>query len=621
MADVYSTTPLNSKASEIRILELLPGPETGQIFGKLSRHHLDDSDQHVNAPYDALSYMWGTPKDAKTIHLNDNDSFKVTPNLSAALHALRLLDKPRAIWIDAICINQNDLQERSDQVQLMRKIYQQAATVYVWLDVEVDPEDQALRKLLTFNDHSIEKDLGDNASFWEPLSPIWKNPYWMRVWIQQEISNAAKVVIQCRNVLLPIFNVFHFIRVASSRVSAADINTPIWIDWADVNPNIRLPSRFCFLDSHSHPLEGSTLSDHDLNLLEILASSYKLQCTDNRDRVYGLLHLAHDYSEGDITISYDHSVKEVYTSVADFVLRKYTSLNFLLYAGLNWRLPDQERILPTWVPDWRDPSTRIWISPAPKLENQDPPLMSDFRPNLSVDSLTLNAYGLRIDRINHIINIPEGVQLYNTPTSAFIDTCRSIIQMALSYDTKSTLESDIGDHLDVPQWHILASVLTAVDCFKPEDDEAHAKLKQAIQMSADALVSTSHIAGTITGERPLTMLDVIRMGKQEGGTFDNGTMFTRLAWGAIGKHLPFVGENGGMGLALKSAKIGDEAWALFGCDKPMILRPVEDHYLVIGEGYCDGTNRGELKNVLQVTERLKVGDMFNGYRVKSLKLR
>ncbi|KAH9213096.1 hypothetical protein DL95DRAFT_390818 [Leptodontidium sp. 2 PMI_412] len=96
-------------------------------------------------------------------------------------------------------------------------------------------------------------------------------------------------------------------------------------------------------------------------------------------------------------------------------------------------------------------------------------------------------------------------------------------------------------------------------------------------------------------------------------------MFTRLAWGVIGKHLPFVGANGGMGLTLKSAAEGDEIWMIFGCDKPMILRPADDYYLVIGEGYYGGANRGELMK--DMPESVEVGDMIGGYRVEPLRLR
>lgn len=620
-ASPYSATPLKSGIPETRLFELLPGLETSPVFGKLSRHNLDD-DKHVNPPYDALSYMWGTTDGAKTIQLNDDGNFKVTSNLAAALLALRLCDQPRLIWIDAICINQNSTHERSEQVQLMRKIYQNAATVYIWLDVELDLNCPALRKLLTFDDNSIDGDLGTDATFWEPLYPLFKNPYWMRVWIQQEISNAADLAIQCRNVILPIFNVYHFLRLASSKFSSGDINTPTWIDWVDVYPNIHLPSRFGFLDSQHRPLQGSTLSTTDLNLLGVLATSFKLQCTDDRDRLYGILHLANDYSEGDLTISYDYSVKETYTSVTKFVLRKYNSLNFLLHAGQNWRFPDQERALPSWVPDWRDPSTRIWIAYWPKFENAVPRFLSLFKPSFSDDDAILNAYGMRVDRIDQISNFPESVELYNTPISVFLDACKSIVGKPRSNQIRTSLEFDTDDDFNLPQWHAFACTLAAVDNFKHEDADAHSKLKQVCAMSADALVKVSRIAETRPEERCPTMLDIIQMKSMDnepGGIFDSGATFAKLAWGVIGKHQPFVGINGGIGLALKSAVAGDEVWMILGCDKPMILRPMGEYYLVVGEGYYDGVNRGELMK--DIPECIEFGDMIGGYRVESLELR
>jgi hypothetical protein len=118
------------------------------------------------------------------------------------------------------------------------------------------------------------------------------------------------------------------------------------------------------------------------------------------------------------------------------------------------------------------------------------------------------------------------------------------------------------------------------------------------------------------------MLDIIQMKSMDnepGGIFDSGATFAKLAWGVIGKHQPFVGINGGIGLALKSAVAGDEVWMILGCDKPMILRPMGEYYLVVGEGYYDGVNRGELMK--DIPECIEFGDMIGGYRVESLELR
>jgi hypothetical protein len=168
--------------------------------------------------------------------------------------------------------------------------------------------------------------------------------------------------------------------------------------------------------------------------------------------------------------------------------------------------------------------------------------MSRFKPSLSAHGLILNAYGMRVDRIDQIYNLPEGVELYNTPTSDFLDTCRSILSKVRSNQVKTRLESDITNDFDLPKWPALASALTAVDNFKPEDADAHSKLKQVITMSADALIKVSRMAESKTEERRLIILDIIRMDKKSGGTFDNGTMFTRLAWGVIGKHLLLLGH-------------------------------------------------------------------------------
>ncbi|KAE9379847.1 hypothetical protein N431DRAFT_290151, partial [Stipitochalara longipes BDJ] len=82
--------------------------------------------------YEALSYTWGSNHLRRSIEL-ENTPFYVTKNLEIALRHLRLPHIPRQLWIDAICINQDDDIERGEQLQLMRKIYTQADQVLIWL--------------------------------------------------------------------------------------------------------------------------------------------------------------------------------------------------------------------------------------------------------------------------------------------------------------------------------------------------------------------------------------------------------------------------------------------------------------------------------------------------------
>jgi hypothetical protein len=129
--------------------------------------------------------------------------------------------------VDQLCINQGDVQERNQQVQLMRKIYRNSDTVRIWLDIDIKPNNPAVIKLQGLSNQSTKQDLGVGPSFWKFLSVVFKHPYWRRVWIQQEISNTTSLEIQCWKELLPVVGVYHYLRITYDRISGADINTPV----------------------------------------------------------------------------------------------------------------------------------------------------------------------------------------------------------------------------------------------------------------------------------------------------------------------------------------------------------------------------------------------------------
>ena len=104
--------------------------------------------------YSALSYTWGN--DAATVSLSINGlSFMIRPNLHSALLALRYVSLKRILWVDAVCINQNDAIEKEYQVGLMRKIYQRASSVTIWLSTY----DEEIGEAFTF----IRQLQGSNA--------------------------------------------------------------------------------------------------------------------------------------------------------------------------------------------------------------------------------------------------------------------------------------------------------------------------------------------------------------------------------------------------------------------------------------------------------------------------
>jgi len=82
--------------------------------------------------YDALSYVWGAAAGDRPL-LCDGRTLLVTPNCESALRHLREKQEQLVIWVDAVCINQEDISERNFQVAIMRFIYNRAQRVYIWL--------------------------------------------------------------------------------------------------------------------------------------------------------------------------------------------------------------------------------------------------------------------------------------------------------------------------------------------------------------------------------------------------------------------------------------------------------------------------------------------------------
>ncbi len=125
----YDYDNLEDIPAKFRLVTIHPGVRPYPITASLTTHPLNN-----HPHYEALSYVWG-PYDEEDpdLILLERYAFTVTANLSRALYYLRRENVARILWIDAICINQDDLDERSSQVQLMRDIYKASERTVIWL--------------------------------------------------------------------------------------------------------------------------------------------------------------------------------------------------------------------------------------------------------------------------------------------------------------------------------------------------------------------------------------------------------------------------------------------------------------------------------------------------------
>lgn len=258
--------------------------------------------------FEALSYKWGSNEPNQCILLN-NVVVEVGRNLSEALHYLRRHEsKEMSYWIDALCINQRDVAERNQQVGIMRHIYFRASTVLIWLGQKYDRHCTILPKLETIPEakakpNSKNSNVTSQTSMRDDSQPmaeedklksmmlakeLYEDGYWNRVWIVQEIGLAKQL-----KVCLGYFSTSwaHFI----------DFMT--FHDLGDAGP-MKLNK------------QRQTKESKGCKLLDLVEDYRHARCTDQRDKIYGLLGLATDARH--FPIDYNKSLFDIWKDVMQF---------------------------------------------------------------------------------------------------------------------------------------------------------------------------------------------------------------------------------------------------------------------------------------------------------------
>ena len=187
-ATSFRHLPLNLDAKEVRLLQLTPeNGNEGQVHARLEHFQLSEA-----PTFKAISYTWGPVHPLRPIYIG-RDVFWVRPNLAAFLHTIIRDPQPGVgwLWIDQVCIRQDDVTERNHQVRQMAEIYRSASEVIVWLG----PGTEESSSLPT---GAVE--LQTELFSWsnpgaKALIQLLKCEYWTRTWIIQEFILATSVVL------------------------------------------------------------------------------------------------------------------------------------------------------------------------------------------------------------------------------------------------------------------------------------------------------------------------------------------------------------------------------------------------------------------------------------------
>lgn len=338
MDDIYSSLP---EGDYVRLLYCEPLGESNDIVCDLRVTSLRECQQQ----YIAVSYAWEDPAPIGSLGLRDGRSLPLSRTLAALFDRLRKLGQGFNVWVDALCIDQQNIIERERQVALMRQVYSAATFVLVWLGPADAGSEAAFRVMNSRRDFRWPADWdsagGTALSDLDAVLLFLARPWFQRTWVIQEFTLNRQLAIMCGGDTVE-YPVFHNALCA------------IWAyfeglgDYGRDHPAVRglwNSTRLLFV-RRQYQACGK------VDFERLLEAAHHCEASDPRDMVFGFFGIA-DRALALPMPSYTASVEDVYLRTAEAVLLSGgTSLDLLALAGLARRtLPSD---LPTWVPDPRN---------------------------------------------------------------------------------------------------------------------------------------------------------------------------------------------------------------------------------------------------------------------------
>jgi hypothetical protein len=285
--------------------------------------------------------VWGDPSIQNHIRVNGQD-FAVTVNLHSALLRLRdsfeIKKRGLKVWVDAICINQNDLAERAREVGKMGRIYSDALSVRAWVGCpspDVSAELPTAKNTLgeIFGDIDIldiqSKLLGTHETafpIWIVASSLFLEPYWETLWIMQEITNAPSLLFWYGKHSFTTTEITRLNRLISTGGLASRFCSVVGKS-AIANITNEIEKSFSRI-LRLRPFK-SLGGEAEMSIFQVLYLAQSSKATDARNKVYGSLALLPESISGRIQPDYglQSSVAEVYTLFSEVCYQSQGNIN------------------------------------------------------------------------------------------------------------------------------------------------------------------------------------------------------------------------------------------------------------------------------------------------------
>ncbi|WAO94944.1 HET domain-containing protein [Fusarium falciforme] len=625
---------------QIRILHLEPGWGSAPISCTIHRISLTSDPP---AKYEALSYTWGDPKVTREIIVNGY-LVNVTFNLYSALYRLRQAEEMRVLWVDALCINQTDVDERGQQVGLMGKIYSICDNTVIWIDEPPfetwpahwfgderdhpsliwlgnefvyystlqEPADPASVDIvfhvfanlrLIQDSHLFEQPLFTDltgANFAYPpdynsyrsmmaqaLAPFADSPWWTRIWTVQECILPQRATFIYGPVSIELSFMLQVFSALSRHMLADCCSTT----GAQTNPELMPHLRKLGLAMRPiDQLRSERREGPKLSLWTALGVTRSRFATDDRDRVFGVLGLVNSWIREPIVPKYRAKTEEIYTlATLDEILatNSLSPLHFPLQKDI---YPD----VPSWVIDWTagsNVSLRLNVYQWTQ-EHYLQFYVSHKQPSHMVArdcNRVLEVKGRQCDRVALVGPTCK----HGIPKDKRNVYCQWFRLFELDRNPSRLYKT--GEPYFDAFWKCLCwDLVLSVD---GPAEKAHFRRSKGTTDSYEAFVafapvspySVFHPEGLSPEDREAAVHFDPRFDiGQHAGTREHTseTFITEQLIGGITLNTAmFMTESGYLGLGPAETQVGDEVWCLFGSWMPFVLRPTgKTQEVVAGKG-------------------------------------
>jgi hypothetical protein len=557
MAFTYSKL----RPPEIRVFTLNPGCPQDGLSGILDTAPFDP-EQGLTPDFEALSYTWGDMSEPGLVTmLTQGDplegsapatAVKISRNLVDALRHLRLPSRPRTMWIDSICINQDDLSERAEQVQFMGEIYARSRRVVVWLGLGSHNTQLAVGTIRSLAAHVELSSIFDTVEMgdwrlkedadpgitdpetrlplsvdeWQAVADLLARPWFGRLWIRQEITLAnddAVVVIGHEQVIWKqlLAAVCLIVRKSMTAENQFDDEDIFWQHVLHVTSLRKMKRR--------------------RQLYHAIGYTQGCLCSDDRDRVYALLSLIQPGLASMIEPDYGLTAKDVFRDLM---------LKAIQWTGVMGLMDCCDAATePTWVPDLEKP-------PAADIFDTSDACADSRSIVTELDGGRLQIHAVRCDELAVKIAVCE---------DATDDGLRCLVDRVLLHFLGP--EPDYWDHGRLDS---LVRCLLAGKIHELTDSENYPNLADATGVFREWTTQRELSASCLAQSMVLASLRAFLPGR------------------AV-----FQAHSGCPVLTSRHAEPGDAIFVTLGVQNPMVFRPVGDEFRVVAPSYHPNLSQRE----------------------------